>query len=98
MIPSKKAKFSATFNFTPDIFSRWPLSISSLTCDVEVAYGPIRYAIHDPLRLLLTINSSQTEISQALCERFSQATPSDNYACLLDACIEAQEVYIQERP
>jgi len=98
MIPSKKAKFSATFNFTPDIFSCWPLSVSSLTCDVEVAYGPVRYPIHDPLRLLLTINLSQSEISQALSERFSQATPSDNYACLLDACIEAQEVYNQERP
>jgi len=97
MIPSKKAKFFATFNFTPDIFSRWPLSIGLLTCDVEVAYGPVRYATHDPFRLILTSNSSQSEISQALSERFSQATPSDNYACLLDACIEAQEVYNQER-
>jgi len=42
MIPFKKAKVLVTFNFTPDVFSRWPLSIGLLTCDVQVAYGPVR--------------------------------------------------------
>ncbi|KAJ3567148.1 hypothetical protein NP233_g6546 [Leucocoprinus birnbaumii] len=77
MIPSKKAKVFVTFNFTPEIFSRWPLSINSLNCEVAVQYGDV----------------SKTTISQAVSERLSQATASDNYACLLDACIEAQEIY-----
>ncbi|KAF9452580.1 hypothetical protein P691DRAFT_772204 [Macrolepiota fuliginosa MF-IS2] len=79
MIPTKKAKVFITFNFTPEVFPRWPLSINSLTCDVEVSYGPV----------------SQSTIMQTVSERLSQATPSDNYACLLDACIEAQEIYNQ---
>lgn len=41
MIPSKKAKAFIIFNFTPDIFSQWPLSINLLTCDVEVSYGSV---------------------------------------------------------
>lgn len=36
---------------------------------------------------------SQSTIAQAVSERLNQATPSANYACLLDACIEAQEIY-----
>jgi len=96
MIPFKKAKVLVTFNFTLDVFSRWPLSIGLLTCDVQVAYGPVRQAVHESnFRLTLINSSSQSEISQALSERLSQATPSDNYACLLDACIEAQEIYNQ---
>ena len=34
---------------------------------------------------------SRSAILTAVMERLSEATPSDNYACLLDACIEAQE-------
>jgi len=34
---------------------------------------------------------SRSAILTAIMERLSEATPSDNYACLLDACIEAQE-------
>lgn len=41
IIPSKKAKAFVTFNFTPDVFPRWPLSINLLTCDVDVSYGPV---------------------------------------------------------
>jgi kinetochore protein Spc7/SPC105 len=40
------------------------------------------------------ISSSPSAIMKAVMERLSQATPSDNYACLLDACIEAQDVYL----
>jgi hypothetical protein len=35
---------------------------------------------------------SRSAILTAVMERLSEATPSDNYACLLDACIEAQEI------
>ncbi|KAF5356236.1 hypothetical protein D9756_004174 [Leucocoprinus leucothites] len=79
MIPSKKAKVFVSFNFTPRIFSRWPLSINSLACGVDIGYGDV----------------DQAKIFRAVSERLSQATPSDNYACLLDACIEAQEIYSQ---
>ncbi len=30
---------------------------------------------------------------QAVVTRLAQATPAESYACLLDACIEAQDVY-----
>lgn len=41
IIPSKKAKVFVIFNFTCDIFSKWPMSVSHLTSDVTVAYGPV---------------------------------------------------------
>ena len=42
---------------------------------------------------LLMLLSSRTEVLKTVMTRLSQATPAENYACLLDACIEAQEVY-----
>lgn len=41
---------------------------------------------------VLTQSDSQSVVAQAVSERLSQITPSDNYACLLDACIEAEEI------
>jgi len=38
-------------------------------------------------------SNSRAVISSAVTDRLSQATPSENYACLLDACIEAQVLY-----
>lgn len=32
-------------------------------------------------------------ILRAVTERLQQVSHEDNYACLLDACIEAQDVY-----
>jgi kinetochore protein Spc7/SPC105 len=32
-------------------------------------------------------------ILKAVTERLQQASLEDNYACLLDACIEAQDTY-----
>jgi kinetochore protein Spc7/SPC105 len=32
-------------------------------------------------------------ILKAVTERLQQASLEDNYACLLDACIEAQDMY-----
>lgn len=75
MFPSIMGKAFISFIFSLETFSRWPMSIRSLDCEVEVAYGPI----------------DRSAILTAVMERLSEATPSDNYACLLDACIEAQE-------
>ncbi|KAF9568515.1 hypothetical protein CPC08DRAFT_625217 [Agrocybe pediades] len=77
MFPSKKAKAYISFVFSFDTLSQWPISINSLDCQVDVAYGPI----------------DRSAILKAVSDRLSQATSSDNHACLLDACIEAQEVY-----
>uniref|UniRef100_A0A0W0F5T4 Spc7 kinetochore protein domain-containing protein n=1 Tax=Moniliophthora roreri TaxID=221103 RepID=A0A0W0F5T4_MONRR len=75
LFPSVKGKAIISFVFDADSYSRWPASISSLRCEVGVAYGSL----------------DGQAILNAVQERLSQATPSDNYACLLDACIEAQE-------
>ncbi|KAH9487055.1 Kinetochore protein spc7 [Psilocybe cubensis] len=77
MFPSVKAKAVVSFLFSFDTISRWPMAIDSLDCDVEVSYGPI----------------DRSAILTALSSRLSQASPMDNFACLLDACIEAQDVY-----
>ncbi|KDR84860.1 hypothetical protein GALMADRAFT_233294 [Galerina marginata CBS 339.88] len=77
MFPSVKGKAFISFVFGFETLSQWPMSIKSLDCEVEVAYGPM-----DPSAIL-----------EAVSSRISQATPSDNYACLLDACIEAQDVH-----
>ena len=41
MFPSVMAKAYITFVFSFDTFSRWPLTIDSLDCEVEVAYGSV---------------------------------------------------------
>ncbi|KAF8905455.1 Spc7 kinetochore protein-domain-containing protein [Gymnopilus junonius] len=77
IFPAAQAKAFISFNFSFDTFSQWPISMESLDCDVEVVYGSI----------------DRTDVLKAVSSRLSEATPSDNYACLLDACIEAQELY-----
>lgn len=37
----KKAKVFVTFNFTSDVFSKWPMSVNLLTSDVTAGYGPV---------------------------------------------------------
>ncbi|EKM60780.1 uncharacterized protein PHACADRAFT_168096 [Phanerochaete carnosa HHB-10118-sp] len=39
MLPSAKSKAFVSFIFDWNTFSRWPLSIRGLKCDVEIAYG-----------------------------------------------------------
>lgn len=73
----KRAKALVKFSFDADTFFRWPKSIDSLKCDVEVAYGPIE----------------STPIQNAVRGRLAKATPADNHGCLLDACIEGSEQY-----
>ncbi|KAG6814029.1 hypothetical protein H0H92_003879 [Tricholoma furcatifolium] len=77
IFPSVKAKAFISFVFFGKAFSCWPLAITSLQCEVEVAYGKV-----DP-----------DVIAKTVVDRLSQSTAEDNYACLLDACIEAQEIY-----
>ncbi|KAG6919603.1 hypothetical protein DXG01_004267 [Tephrocybe rancida] len=77
VFPSMKAKAFISFVFAGNAFSYWPVAISSLQSEVEVVYGGI----------------DRDMIAKAVVDRLSQATPEDNYACLLDACIEAQEIY-----
>ncbi|KAK7064607.1 Spc7 domain-containing protein, partial [Favolaschia claudopus] len=75
MFPSVRAKAYIHFIFSPETHSRWPISIGFLRHNVEVVYGVI----------------DQTAISTVISERLDQAGPQDNYGCLLDACIGAQE-------
>ncbi|KAJ7770895.1 Spc7 kinetochore protein-domain-containing protein [Mycena maculata] len=77
LFPAVKAKAYIYFIFSPDTFSRWPISIGFLRHEVEVVYGPI----------------DQSTISKAVSDRLDQASPADNYGSLLDACIEAQDLY-----
>ncbi|KAK7029013.1 hypothetical protein VNI00_014723 [Paramarasmius palmivorus] len=75
LFPAVKGKAVVSFVFDAETYSRWPASIGSLRTEVRVAYGKL----------------NGQAILDAVQDRLSQATPSDNYACLLDACIEAQE-------
>ncbi|KAJ3780603.1 Spc7 kinetochore protein-domain-containing protein [Lentinula aff. detonsa] len=76
LFPTKKAKAYISFVFDLDTFSRWPSSINSLRWEVRTGYGQL----------------DEKAILETITQRMSQVTPSDNYACLIDACIEAQEV------
>ncbi|KAF8632568.1 hypothetical protein AX15_001778 [Amanita polypyramis BW_CC] len=77
LFPTVKAKAIISFVFSTATFCFWPLTLDSMDCEVKVAYGSI----------------DQSNILKRVVDRFSQATPGNNHACLLDACIEAQEAY-----
>jgi len=77
IFPNVKAKAFVSFKFDLETFSSWPMSISATKCEVEVAYGPIE----------------RDTIFNAVMGRLGQATPAENHACLLDACIEAMDQY-----
>ncbi|KAJ7596756.1 Spc7 kinetochore protein-domain-containing protein [Mycena floridula] len=74
LFPAHKAKALVSFVFDPETFASWPVSIRSLRCEAQVSYGLVR---------------SETVVNE-VNKRFSQATPADHFACLADACIEAQ--------
>ncbi|KAJ3923135.1 Spc7 kinetochore protein-domain-containing protein [Lentinula edodes] len=76
LFPAKKAKAYISFVFDLDTFSRWPASVGSLRWEVRKGYGKI----------------DEQAILEAVTQRMEQVTPSENYACLIDACIEAQEI------
>ncbi|KAL1749116.1 Spc7 kinetochore protein-domain-containing protein [Schizophyllum fasciatum] len=77
-----RAKAFVSFIFAPDVYARWPHSIKGVRVRVDVAYGRV-----DPELL-----------SMAVTGRLAEATLQDNYACLLDACIQAQEQYAAPEP
>jgi len=77
LFPSHKAKSLISFIFNIPIFSSWPLLINSMACDVKVAYGSI----------------DRDAILKAVTARIAQASPINNHACLLDACMEAMECF-----
>ena len=41
LFPSVQAKAFVYFIFSFDTLRQWPLSLGSLTCEVDVAYGPV---------------------------------------------------------
>jgi len=41
LFPESKAKAVVAFVFDQDTFSRWPLTISAVKCEVEIMYGSI---------------------------------------------------------
>ncbi|KAJ7124771.1 Spc7 kinetochore protein-domain-containing protein [Mycena crocata] len=77
LFPGVQAKAHVYFVFSTETYSRWPISIGFLRHDVDVIYGQIE----------------QSAISKAVSDRLDQAHPADNYGCLLDACIGAQDLY-----
>ncbi|KZP12027.1 hypothetical protein FIBSPDRAFT_755571 [Athelia psychrophila] len=73
MVRNLKAKAVVSFVLDFATFASWPMSLHATGCEVEVIYGPIQ---KDPIR-------------NAVMGRLQQATPTENHACLLDACLEA---------
>jgi len=43
LFPKVKAKAFVAFVFDARTFSYWPMSLDSLRCDVQVAYGNVEY-------------------------------------------------------
>ena len=43
MIPKQQGKAIVSFIFNLQALSEWPLSIDSLICEVDVAYGNLEY-------------------------------------------------------
>jgi hypothetical protein len=41
VLPNVKSKAFISYIFDWETYSRWPLSIASLKCDVKLAYGPV---------------------------------------------------------
>ncbi|TFK30384.1 hypothetical protein FA15DRAFT_751438 [Coprinopsis marcescibilis] len=66
MIPKQQGKAIVSFIFNLQAFSEWPISIDSLICEVDVAYG----------------NLDRSAILEAVAGRLAQATADDNYALL----------------
>lgn len=88
----QRAKALISFIFDNETLSRWPASIRSTRCDVEVEYGQLEYVVCLELGFDLILDErSSKAILNSVNGRLNQATPGDHHACLLDACIEAQE-------
>lgn len=94
MFPNVQGKAFISFVFSLNTISQWPISIGLLDCEVDVVYGPMEWAFFILLALpMAKYFRRRSAVLKAVMDRLSQVTPAQNYACLLDACIEAQEVY-----
>lgn len=43
LFPLQKAKAFVSFDFDIETFACWPMSVRSVRCEVEVAYGAVEY-------------------------------------------------------
>ncbi|KII93693.1 hypothetical protein PLICRDRAFT_131726 [Plicaturopsis crispa FD-325 SS-3] len=78
IFPTTKSKAHVSYIFDEHTLATWPMSIAAVQAEVTVAYGPV----------------SGEAILGAVRTRMSQAVPEDNYACLMDACIEVMETIV----
>ncbi|KAI8995444.1 Spc7 kinetochore protein-domain-containing protein [Trametes punicea] len=79
MFPSLKGKAFISFLMDRVTYSQWPLSAAALKSDVQIAYGSLK----------------RETVMNAVLGRLAQVTPADSHGCLLDACIEATELFEQ---
>ncbi|KIY67492.1 hypothetical protein CYLTODRAFT_353026 [Cylindrobasidium torrendii FP15055 ss-10] len=77
LYPVLKSRVAVEFVFDPQTFSRWPCSVRSLQFDVKVAFG----------------KADRTAIVKAIQDVLIVKTPTDNYACLTEACMEAAALW-----
>ncbi|KAI0274874.1 Spc7 kinetochore protein-domain-containing protein [Gloeopeniophorella convolvens] len=78
LLPSVKAKLLVSFLLDTDTLWEWPMTIGRVDCRVRKAYGP---------------DFDTDKIRTTILQRMARATPDDNHACFLDACIEATVDY-----
>jgi kinetochore protein Spc7/SPC105 len=98
LFPDTKGKAVVSFVFDDETYSRWPLTIDSLKCEVEIAYGSIEFVQtvtfvlrHDDANATFGLRSPK-RIYEAVAARLAEASAAENHACLLDACIGAMDV------
>jgi len=77
LLRTVKAKARITFLLNDEVLTRWPTTLNQLRFEVHIIYGTA-----DPKVLF-----------NAIQRRLSEATPSDNHACLQDACCVALAKY-----
>ncbi|KAJ7102376.1 hypothetical protein B0H15DRAFT_328597 [Mycena belliarum] len=96
LFPPVKAKAHVYFVFSPDAYSKWPISLGLLRHNVEVVYGPIECVslLCGRADWLAHAFNRQSAISGAISDRLDQANPADNFGCLMDACAGAQDLYM----
>jgi len=75
LFSKSKAKAFVNFIFDVETFSNWPMSLGSMRCEVEVAYGHL-----DP-----------QHICEDIVDHFSQMSMANLQGCLLNACVGVAE-------
>ena len=97
MLESVKSKAFIIFPLDLEICSNWPRSTGLLKPDVKIAYGKAEYVslfLQFYPSIAYIFNSHSGEMVRKFVQnRLDEVTPSDNYCCLLDACLVAKEQY-----